>query len=435
MCLAKVSKINWVLVGILSILVYWFTNPSLVYAQKGQNAVMSGTTSQVSSYAFVDLTPYGLNICQSITHAFTDYASSKRIVIDARGLSGTALTCATGDANPWSGTSLASIVLLPAGTITIYNTWILPSDTRLTGEGPTLTAIQAGTGFTTSTDPDIIDMGSTNGICGNPVDCQAVVVEHLALVNQNTSATINGIVNCCSQELSYVDDLALSNITGIGVEITGGGGNSGPYSRLAFSGSGTCINISGSPQTRGVHGLTCFSSGSSGALIYVDAENNSFDDVILQGGPAQDGIRIGYNSVAVSNIFRNVRGYGLLNVIHIPNNNSNVGDLTFLGTARSSGTNTITDELTSLASTPLTDANVGMYLIGQAVQASGSGVGYSRFTTSTSANFPTWIVGPNPPINPCATGSLFSCNSTLGNCVSPTHTLWGCANGAWSLIK
>jgi hypothetical protein len=434
MRLRKTSRINWLLIGILSILVCWFTDSPLVHAQKGQNAVMSGTT-QAPSYAFVDATPYGLNICKAITQAFTDYSSAGKIVIDARGLSGTALTCATTDTNPWHGTSLASIVLLPAGTITIYNTWILPSDTRLTGDGPTLTAIQAGTGFTTSTDPDIIDMGSTTGSnCGNPVDCQAVVVEHLALVNQNTSATINGIVNCCSQELSYVDDLALSNITGIGVEITGGGGNSGPYSHLTFSGSGTCISINGSPQTRGIHGLTCISSGSSGALVYVDARNNSLEDVYLQGGSAQDGIRIGYNAAAGNNIFLNVRGSGLSSVIHIPNN-SNVSDLTFVGITRSSGTNTITDELTSSVSTPLMDTKVGMYLIGEPVQASGFPVGYSRFTTSTSVNFPTWIVGPNVPTNPCVTGSLFSCNSTLGNCVSPTKTLWGCAANAWNLIK
>jgi len=74
----------------------------------------------------------------------------------------------------------------------------------------------------------------------------------------------------------------------------------------------------------------------------------------------------------------------------------NVSDLTFVGITRLSGTNTITDELTS-STTPLTDAHVGMYLIGQPVQSAGSGVGYSRFTTSTSTNFPTWIVGPEAP--------------------------------------
>src|SRR5277367_988465 len=103
MCLTRNSRNNCLILGIWIVLVGWFTaNPKLVYAQKGQNAVVSGTT-QASSYAFVDVTPYSLNICEAITQAFTDYSSAKKIVIDARGLSGTALTCLSTDSNPWSG--------------------------------------------------------------------------------------------------------------------------------------------------------------------------------------------------------------------------------------------------------------------------------------------------------------------------------------------
>ena len=95
------------------------------------------------------------------------------------------------------------------------------------------------------------------------------------------------------------------------------------------------------------------------------------------------------------------------------------------------------DELTSLASTPLTDQKVGMYLIGESLP---NGGGYARFTTGSTSNalkFPTWIVGANQPqpLNSCSTGSIFSCTSTAGNCVSPFKTLWGCAGGTWSLIK
>jgi hypothetical protein len=77
------------------------------------------------------------------------------------------------------------------------------------------------------------------------------------------------------------------------------------------------------------------------------------------------------------------------NVVHIYNSSVNVADLTLMGITRLTGTNTIKDELTSSASTPLTDMNVGMYLVGEAVPGGG---GYSRFTTSTSAKFPTWVI-------------------------------------------
>ena len=42
------------------------------------------------------------------------------------------------------------------------------------------------------------------------------------------------------------------------------------------------------------------------------------------------------------------------------------------------------------------DANVGLYIVGEPVQAgSATPIGYSRFTTSTS--LPTWLVGTNDP--------------------------------------
>src|SRR5208282_1040133 len=134
----------------------------------------------------------------------------------------------------------------------------------------------------------------------------------------------------------------------------------------------------------------------------------------------------------------NVLGSGLNNVIHICGptasgscpGNANVSDITILGVNRSLGTNTIKDDLVKKS---VTDAQVGMYVIGEPVQGNGSGIGYSRFTTSTSTNAATWLVGPNAPNQSpnCANGDLFS--QTAGT--PPTKTLWGCGGGQWYAIK
>jgi hypothetical protein len=49
------------------------------------------------------------------------------------------------------------------------------------------------------------------GLC---TDCQNVVVEHLAL--NGGGQGVNGIVNRNSQELSYANDITMTNFTGTG---------------------------------------------------------------------------------------------------------------------------------------------------------------------------------------------------------------------------
>jgi hypothetical protein len=77
----------------------------------------------------------------------------------------------------------------------------------------------------------------------------------------------------------------------------------------------------------------------------------------------------------------------------------------------------------------INDANVGMYVLGGPVQQNTSGtpstIGYSRFSTSKSANAVTWVVGPNSlsPGTACtAIGDLYSRTSN-----ATVNTLWYCA--------
>jgi hypothetical protein len=102
-----------------------------------------------------------------------------------------------------------------------------------------------------------------------------------------------------------------------------------------------------------------------------------------------------------------------------------------LGQPPAANTTTIQDDVVTGTST-ITDRNVGMYILGEQVQAGGSPVGYSRLTTSPSV--PTWIIGTGSPSLPCSVGDLYSRTSsgsgtTLWECIGPvTASAWAIVN-------
>jgi hypothetical protein len=422
-------------------------------AAQGFNALYGNcvnSATKQAGFAMVDATQFGTDICVAINNIYTNSynpTNSNGIVIDARGFTAS-LVCST---NPWpssfvSSAQFSSVVLLPAGTIILSKTLVMPHNTRLLGAGSGLTTLKAINGF----QGDMIDMGNSV-ICinhnTNKTDCPGVVIEHLAL--DGGGQALNGIVNNYSQELSYINDVSLSNFTGgTGLWLNDHSDNSGPYTNISYSGSGICAQFFNNGtdqnnnlvQTRGIHGLTCKMSGSEiTPAIYLDSPNNSLEDVYITGHSSQDGILIGSQAAAYNNVLFNVRGSGLGNVIEISNANpANVTDLTILGVTCMGGGSTCSSGGSVkdiVRNTTLTDSNVGLYIVGE--QLSG-GIGYSRFTTShaLSEGAVTWLVGSNPPralTDPCAAGSLYSCTNH-SNC--STTTLWGCLGvTGWKGIK
>lgn len=440
-----------------------------VSAQQGQNAVVqsTGPITTSPSYAIVDATQFQVNgsdLCATINNVFGVYyptvGAANGIVVDARGISGTALQCTSGT-NPWSNLISAEnkygndeftdIVLLPAGTIQIQTTWVLPNYTHLIGQGPNSTIIQAGSNIT----QDMIDMGQASGLlCSSLPDCPGVVIEHLEL---NGNGNQYGIVNCCAQELSRVNDVSISNVkTGLWLSDRFAQ-NSGPYTNLTISGVNTCLSIgpamSGNMvNSRGVHGLQCSVNSTSSAAITVDGPNNSLEDIsISSASSSADGIYVGSKGSAEGNTFLNIQGSGLNNVIHISNaNNSgvsgpqncpythnrtsgqgtvyNVCDLTIFGVARSSGTSTVKDDLTG---TTIIDSTLAMYTLGEIVGTNYTSFGYSRFTTATASgntNATPWLVGATYPSGSCKIGTLYSCTGSSSACNNSTATaaLWQC---------
>jgi hypothetical protein len=282
-------------------------------------------------------------------------------------------------------------------------------------------------------------------------------------LNGLNQSNVNGIVNTSGQELSYVEDVAFSNITGTALSLlsnnSGNSQNSGPYSNLTMSNVGTCVKISatitGPFDTRGIHGLSCSTSSLSGAAIYVDGSNNSLEDISLSGanGTNTDGILIGLNNAAQNNLLFNIHGSGFTNLIHISNSSGNennqsncpavannnqnpavfnVCDITIMGVTNGtsgSGIATIYDQVSN--NTKLSDSNLGMYILGEPVQSGSTGtndtfLGYSHFTTSL--NWPTWLVGTSSPSGGCHVGSLYSVTSGSGK------TLWECEPTGWQPV-
>jgi hypothetical protein len=455
-------------VGMLVATLAWFSVTSTaVHAQCGTTRGFNTIYGQIGncssdkqgSFAFVDATEYsagGSDICGPIQTVLNTYANGlsgsplSGVIVDARGFTSGNLTCTT---NPWSQPlPHSNVVLLPAGTIVLSQTLVMPVNTKLVGAGSGLvgtglTTLASGSGFPPGA--DIIDMGNST-VCQNangPTDCEGVVVEHLAI--QGVSSGAAAIRNQYSQELSYVNDVVISGGTGsIGLWLDVHADNSGPYTNIRYSGSGTCAQFYDSFKTfklrnsRGIHGLTCIMSGGNSPAVYVDAPNNSIEDVNIQGtGSTQDGIVIGARAAAYNNVLFNVTGSGLRNLIHICGLSAsgsclgsappaNVSDVTILGATNSAGGGSILED--DLTNTTLSDAHLGMYVVGEPVQANSTGIGYSRFTTSPSV--PAWLVGTGPPSgSTCAFGALYSASG--GTQASSIYGCTGASNGPWTPIK
>jgi hypothetical protein len=228
------------------------------------------------------------------------------------------MTCAAGT-TPWNnGSTFANVpstILLPAGTIIIPIPWVLPGYTHLIGVGDSIvsasgigTTIQACKSVSCTFSGDMMDFG------GSPAcsTCTDITVENLVLDGQGQS--INGIVNQESQALTYIDHVSLYEILGTGLSVFNSASHSGPYSNVtfdtgAYSGvsSTTCANINGLTDTHGLHHWSCKSETNDGAAgILLDSSNNTLEDVRLVG--FHDGIRVGANATAQSNVLLNIYG-------------------------------------------------------------------------------------------------------------------------------
>jgi hypothetical protein len=134
--------------GVAAVLFTWTLacpSPSAAQGSQGQNAVYNNSQQGVvvSSPAFIDasmfIDPQHTNICavlNKILDPTQGILPAAGAVIDARGLNttNTSMIC---QASPWVNIAgpIPSTILLPAGTIYITKSWVLPNNTRVIGEG------------------------------------------------------------------------------------------------------------------------------------------------------------------------------------------------------------------------------------------------------------------------------------------------------------
>lgn len=450
-------------------------------------APLTGTTTQqlnahdyVDASMFIPANPISIDICTAIGKALTQVGLtqvgtsgnqySAKAIIDARGIyplsaggksSPGSVSCAQ---SPWNGVSsipYAVTILLPAGTIYISATWVLPQNTQIIGEGPNATTIQACTTPACSANfpagSDMIDMGTTGttslscpSSSSKPPDCNGMAIAHLTVNASNLG--INGIVNYASQEQSYVNDVAIKQVAspGVGLEVfgqssstTGDGVNSGPYSDIYFSsGTGTCVSIQGTYGIRGIRGLSCKGSSGATTAVLLDGSNTTIQDVYISG--YTNGIVIGSQGIGAQNdlIFDVTGTSNVGNLIEICapiTGNSGPcpatlaitpSDITLIAVS-SGGGNTIVDQVTgNTLQYGSAEPDVGLWVVGEPMSASPAI--NSWFTTSHA--FPTWYVGSNAPTglscNASEAGSLFSVISTNSGA-----TFSGCVSGTWSTIQ
>jgi hypothetical protein len=432
-------------------------------AQLGDNAVW-GSSSRVASSAFIDASAFcaTAGACSSSVDDFCNVVNqalhilpSAGGVVDARGVNpaNTKSTSCTG--TPFNGTfaiNTPSTVLLPAGTIPLGKTWILPNGTKLIGQGAgsplstgldSVTTIQAKATFSTTF---MIQMGPNSN--NSPLTactalpggfCTGISVENLALQGGTNGANVSGIINGQAQDMSYVRRVSMDQIGGTGLKVWSNAKNSGPYSEITFDagsvGASTtiCAQIVATSTlnvpTRGIHGVTCISNGTSNVGIQVDSSNNSIEDVQLQG--FEDGIVVGSTAgvSATSNVLLNVTGSSsMTSVVHLENVGT-VEDVGIIGVSGNGSAFSIKDDVSSSPTLSLSDPYIAMYVLGESTPIGSSNVGYSRFTTSTNSSAVTWGVGSTAPLGSCNNrGSFFSYSPASNN-----GNLYLCT-GTWILF-
>jgi hypothetical protein len=340
------AVVTWTFVSVVLFQCWILVSTVAAWAQQGQDAVYNPSNGVTNSPAFIDASMFagsvsGPNICTVLNFVLTRVVKTtypNGAVIDARGLpNSTPTTSMTCTGTPWSGINNPppSTILLPAtgraatlNPIVISSTWILPNKTRLIGEGDGILSSGSSPGtIIEAVSPlgslqSMIQFGSSSSsICpqvGNVPTCTGISVENLTLNGQAQS--VDGIINQYAQSNSYVKHVSIYQILGTGLLVStpgsgsGSANNSGPYSNITFdtggysgTGSTVCASINGLSGTLGIHGLSCTSeTHDAPAAVLLDSSNNSIEDVRIVG--FYDGIRIGANANAQSNVLLNIIG-------------------------------------------------------------------------------------------------------------------------------
>src|SRR5258708_18765245 len=324
---------SMMIVQVCAVLVVLFSNSIATMAQsEGNNAVAvldsQGHIKLGAASSYIDAAPFyqslaNLDLCLTLQYILTqstftsgsNYAATypNGAVIDARGIlpgSANGLTCNVNPCVGRGGTATSpATILLPGATIAITQPWILPSNTRVIGEGSGPQNYTALGNFGNFSGNQMIQMG----IAGTTSPATGVVVEHLQLEGGG-KGNYDGIDVVNAADGSYVDDL---DIKGIGAQpsfvhlssvcgtstatslcIGPNATYSGPYTNLNIVPSFPCstqtevckqtAGVKIQAQTRGLRNITCVATSHNDsnwplAAIYLDSYGTSIENVHVEG--------------------------------------------------------------------------------------------------------------------------------------------------------
>jgi hypothetical protein len=208
-------------------------NNAVYYQSSGSGTCCKGSAAFIDASVLVFTHSTICSTLYGILSSTSYVYPSGGAVIDARGLNSTntSLTCAAGT-TPWNNGStfvnVPATILLPAGTIGIPTTWVLPQNTHLIGVGDSIfsgsgvgTTIRACNGRSCTFSGSMIQFGQAATYGSG---CIAISIENLFLDGQRQS--INGIVNQYSEALWYIDHVSLYQILGTGLSVSGSASHS-----------------------------------------------------------------------------------------------------------------------------------------------------------------------------------------------------------------
>jgi hypothetical protein len=210
-----------------------------------------------------------------------------------------------------------------------------------------------------------------------------------------------GIQNWWAQEVSYVRDVGVDNCLGIALDVeTTSAMNSGPYADIVSSpgssaiASTQCVELLNTGDLRGVHGLTCTSTGTPKVGVDVSTQNVTLDDLHLEG--FFTGIEVGVytatnasyvaNNVTIVNATGGTGSGGMTTLIDIAGSASSANQVNVFGLGAASSvngsvTNLINDHITSNTVTTTNDPSLSFYILGLV-----SGSGRTLLTSSPNVN-------------------------------------------------
>jgi hypothetical protein len=248
--------------------------------------------------------------------------------------------------------------------------------------------------------PPLIQFRATNSTLystTSPTLASGVSVSNL-MVDCNGLNGGLGIQNWWAQELSHVQDVNISECSGISLDIeTITAQNSGPYSDIASSVDSAgranpntlCIELLKTGDLRGVHGITCIGSLSTGnpnVGFDLSTQSTTLEDLHFEGYTT--GIAVGANAVANNVTIINATGgtgqAGESILVDIANTSNNApfvnqNEVNLLGLNTGGVATILSDDIMGTVLSNTTDPSLALYSLGQ-----GSGRNRARFSTSPS---------------------------------------------------